>query len=54
MERIELGGKTWLWYKAFPIHVGLIRATAADPSGGLVMDDEAIIGEVLADRRSRA
>ena len=48
VERVELGGKTWLWYKAFPIHVGLIRATGADPHGGLVMDDEAIIGEVLA------
>jgi len=48
VERIELGGKTWLWYKSFPIHVGLIRATAADPNGGLVMDDEAVIGEVLA------
>ncbi|MCY2992577.1 MAG: hypothetical protein NTY19_32555 [Planctomycetota bacterium] len=48
VERVELGGQTWLWYKAFPIHVGLIRATGADPHGGLVMDDEAIIGEVLA------
>ncbi len=48
VERVELGGKTWLWYKAFPIHVGLIRATGADPGGGLVMDDEAIVGEVLA------
>jgi propionate CoA-transferase len=48
VERVELGGKTWLWYKAFPIHVGLIRATGADPNSGLVMDDEAIIGEVLA------
>ncbi len=48
VERIELGGRAWLWYKAFPVHVGLIRATAADPSGGLVMDDEAILGEVLA------
>ncbi len=47
VQRVELGGKTWLWYKAFPIHVGLIRATAADPFGGLVMDEEAIIGEVL-------
>ena len=47
VERIELGGRTWLWYKAFPIHVALIRATAADVHGGLVMDDEATIGEVL-------
>jgi propionate CoA-transferase len=48
VERIELGGKTWLWYKSFPIHVGLIRATSADVHGGLVMDEEAILGEVLA------
>ncbi len=47
VERVELGGKTWLWYKSFPIHVGLIRATAADPLGNLVMDREAIVGEVL-------
>jgi propionate CoA-transferase len=47
VERIELGGKPWLWYKSFPIHVGLIRATAADPLGNLIMDREAIIGEVL-------
>ena len=48
VERVELGGKTWLWYKSFPIHIGLIRATAADPFGNLVMDREAIIGDVLA------
>lgn len=47
VERIELGGRNWLWYHSFPIHVGLIRATAADPHGNLVMDEEAIIGEVL-------
>jgi len=47
VERIELDGRTWLWYKAFPVHVGLIRATAADIHGGLVMDEEAIVGEVL-------
>ena len=47
VERIQLGGRPWLWYKAFPIHVGLIRATAADVNGGLVMDDEAVVGEVL-------
>ncbi len=48
VERVTLGDKVWLWYKAFPIHVALIRATAADPFGNLVMDDEAIIGEILA------
>jgi propionate CoA-transferase len=42
-----LRGQTWLLYHAFPIHVGLIRATAADPFGNLVMDDEAVIGDVL-------
>ncbi len=48
VERVKLGDQTWLWYKSFPIHVGLIRATAADPSANLVMDRECIIGEVLA------
>lgn len=48
VERVELGGKTWLWYKSFPIHIGLIRATAADRAGNLIMDREVIIGEVLA------
>ena len=47
VERIQLDGKTWLWYKALPIHVGLIRATAADPLGNLLMDQEVLIGEVL-------
>lgn len=47
VERINLGDRTWLWYKAFPIHVALLRATAADPWGNLVMDEEALIGEAL-------
>lgn len=47
VERIEIGGRTWLWYKSFPLHVGLIRATAADIHGGLIMHREAIIGESL-------
>ena len=47
VERVELLGKTWLLYKSFPIHVGIIRATAADPLGNLVMDEEAVMGELL-------
>ncbi len=48
VERLDLGGRTWLWYKSFPVNVGLIRATAADVNGGLVMDEEAVVGEALA------
>jgi propionate CoA-transferase len=47
VERIELGGKPWLWYKSIPIQVSLIRATNADPYGNLSMDEEVITGEVL-------
>ncbi|MCA9173437.1 MAG: acyl CoA:acetate/3-ketoacid CoA transferase [Planctomycetales bacterium] len=47
VSRVELAGRTWLLYHAFPIHVGLIRATAADPHGNLSMAEEAVIGEVL-------
>jgi len=47
IERIKLGGTEWLWYKSFPIDVALLRATAADNAGNLVMDREAIIGEIL-------
>lgn len=48
VERIELAGKPWLFYHAFPINIGFIRATTADPSGNLSMEEEAILGEVLA------
>ncbi len=47
VERIELGGRTWLWYKAFDVDIGLIRATAADPLGNLIMDRESSFGEAL-------
>lgn len=47
IERVELAGKRWLFYRSFPINIGFIRATTADPSGNLSMEEEAIIGEVL-------
>ncbi|MDF1751764.1 MAG: hypothetical protein P1U89_03210 [Verrucomicrobiales bacterium] len=48
IERVELAGRTWLFYRAFPVTVGLIRATTADPQGNLTMEEEAVFGEVLA------
>lgn len=47
VERVTLRGRSWLMYHTFPVHVGLIRATAADPFGNLLMDEEAVIGDVL-------
>lgn len=48
VERITLGGKDYLWYKSIPLQFGLIRASAADCNGGLIFDEEAIVGEALA------
>ena len=47
VERVELAGRSWLFYHALPIDVGLIRATSADPHGNLSMEEEAIFGEML-------
>lgn len=47
VSRLELNGRSWLFYKSFPIDVGLIRATTADPNGNLTMEDEVLIGEIL-------
>jgi propionate CoA-transferase len=48
VERVQLGDRQWLWYKSFPIDVALVRATAADPCGNLLMTEEVLRGEVLA------
>lgn len=43
-----IDGVEWLFYKATPIDVALIRATSADPSGNLSMEKEALTLDVLA------
>jgi propionate CoA-transferase len=45
---VEVEGKEWLFYKATPINVALIRATSADPLGNLSMEREALTLDVLA------
>ncbi|MFA6141010.1 MAG: CoA-transferase, partial [Hyphomicrobium sp.] len=48
VKLVEVEGCEWLFYKATPIDVALIRATSADPSGNLSMEKEALTLDCLA------
>jgi propionate CoA-transferase len=48
VEIMTIDGEEYLFYRAFPIDVALLRGTTADPGGNITMEKEAVFLDALS------
>ena len=48
VEVVQLAGEEWLLFKPVPVNVAFLRGTTADEDGNVTMEEEAVLGEMLA------
>src|SRR5512141_383982 len=48
IEVVQLAGEEWLLFKPVPVSVAFLRGTTADEDGNVTMEQEAVLGEMLA------
>jgi propionate CoA-transferase len=48
VKLMPIGGEDYLFYKALPVQVALLRGTSADPEGNISMEREALVIDNLA------
>src|SRR5690349_8698912 len=48
VEVVTLAGEEWLLFKPVPVSVAFLRGTTADEDGNVTMEEEAVLGEMLA------
>ena len=48
VEVVNLAGEEWLLFKPVPVSVAFLRGTTADEDGNVTMEQEAVLGEMLA------